>query len=240
MAFPDTDAFIVLKPDPNLIPIKWSDLSENIEDDCLIYLTQPYIKHYAGTVFCLGKPIGISGWEEDERLREKLNFSDKRTYILPDTGKGMSGQLEKSMTKEVPQLLKNYFSLQNGVWRITSMKHIVNGNEKIYDVVPDGKLPFQLIVNSEKGVKDLWISLPSEKSHFSLSIFEKTDYIEYVKNRKMDKTMRLFSRDWPFGFYTLILDGDQKEKWECTVIRLFPYYIEQGSGHTIQRHQTIW
>jgi len=78
---------MILSPSPGLIPHKWTNVSKSAEEVFLIFLKEPIMKHYIGTIFCLGKANGFSGWEEDERLLDKHSLSDKCTYVLSDSVK---------------------------------------------------------------------------------------------------------------------------------------------------------
>jgi len=59
----------------------------------VIILTEPYMRHYTGSVFAVSDAIGVSAWDDDDRAREKQSCFDQRVYFLPDDGKGMPAEL---------------------------------------------------------------------------------------------------------------------------------------------------
>lgn len=84
-----------------------------------IVLTEPFIKHPAGLVFELDAAQGVSGWDDDSRVRERLNFSDKRNYRLPDGGNGLPYELPLSAVKPCPEAVFQGVDLRSGPVRIT-------------------------------------------------------------------------------------------------------------------------
>lgn len=93
-----------------------------------IVLTQPFVRHPAGLVFEVNAAQGTSGWDDDERLRERLNFSDKRTYHLPDGGNGMAYDLSAQMTKLCPSGIFENVDLCSGPCRATGATDGHTGN----------------------------------------------------------------------------------------------------------------
>ena len=77
-------------------------------------LTEPFVRHAAGHVFEVNAATGASGWEEDTRLRERLNFSNKQTYFLPDGGNGHGAELSVSTTKPCPPDVFDGMDLRSG------------------------------------------------------------------------------------------------------------------------------
>lgn len=84
-----------------------------------IVLTEPFVRHPAGLVFEVNAAQGTSGWDDDERLRERLNFSDKRTYHLPDGGNGAAYDLPAHMAKPCPPGVFEDVDLHSGPCRVT-------------------------------------------------------------------------------------------------------------------------
>ncbi|MBK9150918.1 MAG: hypothetical protein IPM26_07915 [Saprospiraceae bacterium] len=94
-----------------------------------IVLLQPFIRHYAGSVFDLQAATGISGWDEDERVREKQSYHDRRHYILPDDGRGRQVELPVSYTESCPDNVFDKTDIKSGPCRITSVTEGLNVNQ---------------------------------------------------------------------------------------------------------------
>lgn len=86
----------------------------------LIILTQPFVRQPAGLVFELNADIGVSDWPDDERLRERLNFQDKRCYHLLDGGNGRSYELPLQDTRACPEGVFDGIDLHSGPVRLTA------------------------------------------------------------------------------------------------------------------------
>lgn len=84
-----------------------------------IVLTEPFIRHPAGLVFELDAATGVSGWDDDERIRERQNYADKSTYHLPDGGNGHAYELPASATAVCPEGIFDPATLRTGPCRIT-------------------------------------------------------------------------------------------------------------------------
>ncbi len=91
-----------------------------------IALTQPFVRHPAGLVFELDEATGISGWDDDERVRERQNYSDKRCYRLPDGGNGLACELPVSMTAVCPPEVFADEDLRSGPCRVTGAERVEN------------------------------------------------------------------------------------------------------------------
>ncbi len=70
----------------------------------VIILIEPLIRQYIGSVFLLRDSIGISGWDEDDRIRDRQPCFDQRVYYLPDNGKGIPVALPLPCTLNCPNL----------------------------------------------------------------------------------------------------------------------------------------
>lgn len=78
------------------------------------------MRYPAGTVFDLPESNDFAGWHDDERVREKQNFSGKRTYRLPDGGRGNPVDLWESDTSPCPPTAFDGVALNSGPCRITA------------------------------------------------------------------------------------------------------------------------
>src|SRR5690349_14957988 len=84
-----------------------------------IVLKVPFYKHPAGSVFDLADNAEPSDWPEDERLREKLNFSDKMAYFLPDGGRGFGVSLAVNDTVPCPDHVFDGHNTRKGAAWVT-------------------------------------------------------------------------------------------------------------------------
>lgn len=87
-----------------------------------LVLKVPFMRYPAGTVFELEDRLEYDGWEEDERLREKQNFSDRRVFFLPDGGSGFSTMLSAYDTQPCPPAVFEGVDLHSGPCRITKIE----------------------------------------------------------------------------------------------------------------------
>lgn len=84
-----------------------------------VVLAIPFIRHYAGSVFELYENPTPEGWDDDERVREKISFN-RRAYLLPDNGKGAPVSLSQSDTVPCPPDMFEGVGLNTGPCRITA------------------------------------------------------------------------------------------------------------------------
>ncbi|NUO02864.1 MAG: hypothetical protein HUU01_19830, partial [Saprospiraceae bacterium] len=85
-----------------------------------LVLTEPVYKYPIGTVFdFLEEQSGIDGWDDDERVREKMSYVNKKTYFLPDTGRGFSASLRGDVTRPCPERAFEGIDLRTGPLRVT-------------------------------------------------------------------------------------------------------------------------
>ena len=84
-----------------------------------IVLTEPFVKHPAGLVFELPAAMNVGGWDVDERVRDRQNFSGKQTYRLPDGGNGNDYELPIQSTKNCPDGIFEDEALHKGPFRLT-------------------------------------------------------------------------------------------------------------------------
>ena len=82
----------------------------------LIILKTPFIRHYAGSVFDVEESTNNPNWEYAEKI------SPKRTYFLPDNGRGYATELDISDTVLCPNTLFEGVDLMAGPCRVTSAK----------------------------------------------------------------------------------------------------------------------
>lgn len=108
----------------------------------VIILTEPFIRHYAGSVFSVSDAIGISGWDEDDRVRDRQPCYDQRVYNLPDNGKGIPVELPVPYTLDCPEYIFEHIDIKSGPCRVTSVSESLEDhqNDPFYaSPLPKGK-----------------------------------------------------------------------------------------------------
>jgi len=84
-----------------------------------VVLLDPFIRHYAGSVFELPINATPDGWDDDDRVREKISFN-RHSYLLPDNGKGVPTSLSESDTIPCPPGMFEGVDLRTGPCRVTA------------------------------------------------------------------------------------------------------------------------
>lgn len=92
---------------------------EKTTETTLVVLTEPFIRQPAGQVFELSAATGVSGWDPDERVREKQYFGDKRIWWLPDAGHGAGAELPVNSTRLCPPEVFSGVDITTGPCRVT-------------------------------------------------------------------------------------------------------------------------
>ena len=87
-----------------------------------LVLNVPFMRHPVGTVFELKDSPDISGWDADDRVREKQDFSGQRSYRLPDGGRGQAVELPESHTHVCPPTAFDGVRLDTGPCRVTGVQ----------------------------------------------------------------------------------------------------------------------
>ena len=208
-----------------------------------IILKDPFIKHYAGTVFDLGPPDGLSDWDDDERNREKISFSDKRTYFLPDSGNGRPSMLPVYNTLPCPENIFENIDVRSGPCRITSVCVTDGQNcDKPTDdyAIPNGAAPF-LLHNDQKGHKHMILVVLAKESDV-LTLQVKDLFTEgRVLNERIDREtneVNLFNL-LP-GFYEISLFDGLKLTARARCIKLFPLSANVIQNKISGYFPTVW
>lgn len=209
-----------------------------------IILTEPFIRHYAGSVFRLSDSIGYSGWDEDDRVRDRQPCHDKRVYNLPDDGKGLATELPVDYTILCPENIFENEDLKSGPCRITSISESLKSpNYDPYDanLLPMGKGKV-LLNDSRKYSKnfvivDISVNSPNQKVIFQDLVNDKVINIDYdIQNRcQLD-----FSRIDP-GFYKVDIMQSLEISHSFTVIKHYPLVINYDRiNQKYNAIKTLW
>ena len=186
-----------------------------------VVLTEPYVRHAAGHVFELDAATGISGWEEDERLRERLNFSNKQTYFLPDGGNGAAYELSVSATRPCPPEVFEGIDLRTGPCRVTGST-FRSANET--EAQPsDIKYQAQLFEINGLNAQGIAITLEEKPSKIVL-----TDVLRDETLREIpadSHSLVLNFADLLPGFYQLIMTMSDDSVHDVRVFKAFPLLV---------------
>jgi hypothetical protein len=209
-----------------------------------IVLTEPFIRHYEGSVFIVSDAIGVFGWDDDDRVRDRQPCNDNRFYNLPDNGKGVATELPLDYTFICPEKILTSSDIKSGPCRITSVsKSLEKSINDPYFVSPlplgKGKI---LYMDSEKYMKNILI--------FELNDEELPDTV-VIRNRINSeiKTLNLFPGksallsfdDFDPGFYEIDLLKSNLRVHYLTLIKCFPLMVKtSGFGSNYQISKTIW
>ena len=176
-----------------------------------IILTEPFIRHYAGSVFYLDDAIGISGWDEDDRVRDRQPCHDNRVYTLPDNGKGIACELPIDYTVVCPEKLLGNVDLKSGPCRITSVSEGLERHKNdpwFADPLPMGRgrllLKNALTCPKNMVVSDGSIHLQLTKVIIDDLLFQESKTIEYGFSNEF----QLDFSDFAPGFFRVALFND--------------------------------
>ena len=210
----------------------------------VIILNEPFIRHYKGSIFNVSDAIGVSGWDDDDRVREKQSYYDQRVYFLPDDGRGTPAELPLPYTSACPENILAGIDLKSGPCRITSVS---KGLEKTTDdpyfaePTPLGKGRI-MYSDSEKYAKNL-LSI-------DLVNYDQPD-TALIKNRI---TSEIHSVNWIAGhqsilnfegfdpgFFDITLLKSEQKIHHFTLIKCFPIIVhlaDKKGKYIITK--TIW
>ncbi|MBK9270129.1 MAG: hypothetical protein IPM48_00905 [Saprospiraceae bacterium] len=210
----------------------------------IIVLTQAFLFHYAGTVLELPEELEIDGWNEDERLREKMDYRNKQCYHLPDNGRGKSCLLPIHYTKPCPVSLLPYLQSESGPCRITSTNEELRFLDPSDLTRPTGNFSELVRLEDASQVRKTIISLESHHANASEKMMVKSwNSIEMNATsiiHEQGKTLVDCSL-LPAGFYAL-------HRWKTnqfvpilSFIKMFPLVVNFDL-HFVQFEttQTIW
>lgn len=210
----------------------------------IIVLTQPFLHHYAGSIFELSDAIGNSGWEEDDMVRDRQPCYYKRVYNLPDNGKGIATVLPIDYTILCPEKLLENVNLKSGPCRITSVSEGLERQQNdpwFADPLPMGRGSL-LLNNSESYPKNLVMSDGSLRLQFTKAIVDDllSQESKTIRYGFSDRFQLDFS-DFKPGFFRVSLFNDADLQHSFTLIKCFPITVKfAGIRHKYTIAQTLW
>ena len=201
-----------------------------------IILQVPFYKHPAGTVFDVDQNAQPADWPEDERVREKQNFSSKTAWLLPDGGRGFAVNLPVSDTVICPDHVFAGEDTRRGPCRATLIETLHDDGVPQQNMAPPcGRLQekdVELKQNETLHSQTLVIQLPpfehvAEKMVLLDKLTNKT-VIEYILRNYKDSDTQLTwdVSDLNPGFYELRICFP-KGWYHCIrFIKFYPRYID--------------
>lgn len=209
----------------------------------LIYLNQPFIRHYAGSVFELSDAIGDSGWDDDIRVRDRMPCIDHRIYHLPDNGKGIYAELPIEYTDGCPKELFNNINIKSGPCRITSVsKELESNDDPFYaEPLPKGKGKIVYYETTPISKNNLIIDIKDLPKPDQLNIINLVTNEGWFLSSELTDKMVLDFSDYSPGFYSVTFYKNGKEIYNFTMIKCFPIVVtyDNDSGKYLTS-QTLW
>ena len=203
-----------------------------------IILLYPFIRHYAGSVFDLEENPNFPDEYDDIRVRDCINFGDKRTYILPDGGKGNSTNLDVTNTTSCPPEIFENVDLTSGPCRITSAKTQANDDA-------DWQLTIEktaLIAVQNQENQGILIDLPTHTPRPQRVQIVDRQSKQIIKNEAVNAhLLRLDFSDFTVGFYEISVLCEKKTVHILTFIKCFPLVVEMKNRTSVfTTIKTVW
>ena len=204
------------------------------------------MRYPAGTVFDLEDTGDVAGWEADERLRERLDFSDKRVFHLPDGGSGFATQLRAYDTSPCPPAAFEGVDLRTGPCRITKVQS-GRGTELRQTEAP---LPCGQMRDSNAGLASIngnaahgiTLRLPDDGQNPQKMTLQDVQHEKILHTYSdVQAAMTLDFSDLRPGFYQLLIQYKNDCTHSIRFIKSFPLLIllERGSDR-YKTHQTMY
>lgn len=187
-----------------------------------VVLTEPFVRHAAGHVFELDATTGVSGWEDDERLREKLNFSNKGIYFLPDGGNGYGAELPVSATRPCPAGVFEEIDLSTGPCRITGS---FLGTSAAASAAAPTSLKYQIGLLEINGINAQGIEMAFDRKPLKIVL---TDLLrnEVLRNIPADShSLQLDFTGLTPGFYQLMIVTSEQSFHFVRIFKAFPLLV---------------
>ncbi len=199
-----------------------------------IVLRYPVFRHYAGSVFDLEENTGFHP-ADDPRVYDRL--PPRRTYHLPDTGKGEPASLPLSDTVICPAAVWEGVDLRSGPCRITSA----------HTAVPEGRsFPFEAQLTLDR------VTLTDDKQGVSIPFLYAVhpDRVRITDRTtgaiageyRTDPTAMVLEMDALLpGFYEIALWQGGERLHRITLIKCFPLVVTPDRyGNTFSVVATVW
>jgi len=206
-----------------------------------LVLTEPVYKYPIGTVFdFLEEQSDIIGWDLDEWVREKVSYLNKKTYFLPDTGRGFSAMLRGDVTKPCPERAFEGVDLRTGPLRVTKTQ---SGYGKLLHPEP-APLPYGVLKEEQVALVEIG-GHNAQGLHIELPPFSQEPRRVTLRDAQREETLweRPFSdlntsgstisidfSELSPGFYQLFFQFRGDCRHSIQFIKSFPLRVEFNNG----------
>jgi len=216
-----------------------------------LVLTEPVYRYPIGTVFdFLEEQSNIEGWDPDERVREKMSYANKKTYFLPDTGRGFSAMLRGDVTRHCPKRAFEGVDLRTGPLRVTKTQ---SGYGKLLHPepapLPCGNLKEEQVDLVEIGghnAQGLHIELPpfsQEPRRVTLRDAQREETLWERAFSDLNTSGNIVSVDFSElspGFYQLFFQFRGDCRHSIQFIKSFPLRVEFSPATGFSVHKTLY
>ncbi len=210
----------------------------------IVILINPFIRHYAGSIFGLSDTMSLKGWTEDSRINDRMPSYGNKCYTLPDDGKGSPAELMISETMLCPSNLFNNIDLKSGPCRVTSISAGLEApaNDPEYSFnLPFGKGKINLMDSAKYLKNQLVIDLvnPLLPDCVRIKNSVTNELTEYSFQKQNNLLLNFDSFD-P-GFYVVHFYSSKQILCFFTLIKCYPLAIKfRKDGLNYDTVQTIW
>lgn len=205
-----------------------------------VILLNPFVKHYAGSVFDLNEAVYPSDWDVDERNLEKQSRFANKVYLLPDAGNGRSAELSVQDTMLCPEEIFTNIHIKNGPCRITAVKEHPMDPENI-QLITTRLLTVQLEGTLYPLNNNIILQSTGEKKFDTIEIYNSlsNQIIQELDGFSDTKTLN-FQEAHP-GFYRVQLFNSQMPVLELSLFKNFPLVVSPIKyTNKFQCIPTVW
>lgn len=203
-----------------------------------IVLLEPFVRHPPGLVFELSEATGVSGWDDDERVRDRQSFTDKRVYFLPDGGNGASYELPLRITAPCPPEVFEGIDLRAGPCRVTGAWMAPGGDES---AASPSDLKYNAQLLKINGINAQGIAMALEKGPSKIILKDLLRNHTLQKMESEDAHLQLDFSDLPPGFYKLTIYVHNGPGYFMQFIKSFPYLVEfKGNSENYELRRTLY
>ena len=205
-----------------------------------VILLNPFVKHYAGSVFDLNEAVYASDWDVDERNLEKQSRFANKVYLLPDAGNSRSAELPVQDTMLCPEEIFININIKNGPCQITAVKEHPIDPETI-QLITARFLKVQLEGTLFPFNNNILLLSTGEKKFDTIEIY---DSLSNQKIQQFDgfsdtKTIN-FQEAYP-GFYRVLFFNSQMPVLELYLFKNFPLVVSPIKyTNRFQCIPTVW
>lgn len=199
-----------------------------------VVLTEPFVRLAAGYVLELPAATGASGWDDDERLRDRLNFSNRQVYHLPDAGHGHAAELPVPYTCRCPDGVFDDVDLHSGPCRVTGSSTDEAGTES------DG-FKYEVKLVEINGLNAQVLLLPLGQQPRQVALYDLLHHRDLPLDWSPATDLQLDLSALLPGFYRLHLSlADGSARW-LRVFKAFPLLVFfSGERGTFTTQKTLY